>query len=84
MISTSTKCGPKPPKAERRVLVEELVERVAMFPDHLEVKIAGTPTMNVTLQEVGLTGGWSSRGVGGGTPTLTPRGAPAGEFPLAA
>ena len=71
-------------EAERRVLVEELVERVAMFPDHLEVTIAGTPTMNVTLQEVGLTGGWSSRGVGGQTRTLTPRGAPAGEFRLAA
>ena len=71
-------------ETERRVLVEELVERVAMYPDHLEVTIAGTPTMNVTLQEVGLTGGWSSRGVGGGSRTLTPRGAPSGEFPLAA
>lgn len=63
-------------EAERRVLVEELVERVAMFPDHLEVTIAGAPKMNVTLREVGLTGGWSSIGVGGPIPSLTTRPAP--------
>lgn len=34
---------------ERRILVEELVENVAIFPDHLEVSIAGAPKMNVTL-----------------------------------
>jgi len=61
---------------ERRILVEELVENVAIFPDHLEVSIAGAPRMNVTLQEVGLTGGLSSRGVGGPTPVLTTRPAP--------
>ena len=52
---------------ERRILVEELVENIAIFPDHLEVSITGAPKMNVTLQEVGLTGGLPSRGVGGGT-----------------
>jgi len=72
-------------EVERRVLVEELVERVAMFPDHLEVTIAGTPTMNVTLQEVGLTGGWSSRGVGGAIPVPTTRPAPlANAYSIAA
>ena len=37
---------------ERRVLVEELVEKVAVFPDHLEVTIAGAPRLNVGLAEV--------------------------------
>jgi hypothetical protein len=39
---------------ERRVLIEELVEAVAFFPDHLEVTIAGAPKLNVGLSEVGL------------------------------
>ena len=51
---------------ERRVLVEELVESVAMYPDHLEVTVSGAPRLNVTPEEVGLTGGWQFRGVGGG------------------
>src|SRR5271170_3002875 len=38
---------------ERRVLVEEMVEEVAIFPDHLEVKVAGAPRINVRLDEVG-------------------------------
>lgn len=54
---------------ERRVLVEELVESVSLFPDHLEVTIAGVPKLNVTLQEVGLRETLSSRGVGGATAT---------------
>jgi len=41
-------------EAERRVLVDELVEEVAVFADHLEVKVAGAPRINVTLEEVGL------------------------------
>ena len=69
---------------ERRVLVEELIESVALFPDHLEVTISGVPKLNVTLQEVGLRETLSSRGVGGATQTVTPRGAASGEFPLAA
>ena len=49
---------------ERRVLVEELVEQ---FPDHLEVKIAGAPRLNVRLSEVGLSGReLQNVGVGGG------------------
>jgi site-specific DNA recombinase len=51
---------------ERRVLVEELLESVAMYPDHLEVTVSGVPRLNVTLEEVGLTGGWQFSGVGGG------------------
>ena len=50
---------------ERRVLVEELLESIAMYPDHLEVTVSGAPRLNVTLEEVGLTGGWQFRGVGG-------------------
>ena len=41
-------------ETERRVLVDELVEEVAVFPDHLEVKVAGAPRINVRLDEVGL------------------------------
>ena len=51
---------------ERRVIVEELLESVAMYPDHLEVTVSGVPQLNVALEEVGLTGGWQFRGVGGG------------------
>jgi site-specific DNA recombinase len=51
---------------ERRVIVEELLESVAMYPDHLEVTVSGVPRLNVALEEVGLTGGWHFRGVGGG------------------
>ena len=40
--------------SERRVLIEELVEAVVVFPDHLEVQVAGAPPLNVTLAEVGL------------------------------
>ena len=40
--------------AERRVLVEELIEVVMVFPDHLEVRVVGAPPLNVTLAEVGL------------------------------
>ncbi len=52
--------------AERRVIVEELLESVAIYPDHLEVTVCGVPRLNVTLGEVGLTGGWQFWGVGGG------------------
>lgn len=40
--------------AERRVLIEELVEWVTVFPDHLEVTVTGTPALNVLYGEVGL------------------------------
>jgi len=39
---------------ERRVMVHELIESVTVFPDHLEVKMFGAPTLNVLLSEVGL------------------------------
>lgn len=39
---------------ERRVLVQELIEWVKVFPDHLEVKVSGAPPLNVLLSEVGL------------------------------
>ena len=39
---------------ERRVLVEELIEKVTVFPDHLEVKVTGAPPLNVLYGEVGL------------------------------
>lgn len=48
------------------MLVEELVEAIATFPDHLEVTVSGVPRLNVALDEVGLTGGWQFCGVGGG------------------
>jgi hypothetical protein len=35
-------------ESERRVLVEELVEKVAVFPDHLEATIAGAPTVKAS------------------------------------
>ena len=39
---------------ERRVLIEELLEAVTVYPDHLEVAVHGAPTINVLLGEVGL------------------------------
>jgi len=50
---------------ERRQLIDELVERVTVQPDHLQVKIHGAPQLNVALHEVGLRG--EIAGVGGGT-----------------
>ncbi len=52
---------------ERRALVDELVERVIVFPDHLEVGIFGAPKLNVTLSEVGLGTQSENACVGGGT-----------------
>lgn len=48
---------------ERRVLVHELVEEVALYPDHLEVTVTGAPRLNITLEEVGV----QNNGVRGGT-----------------
>jgi site-specific DNA recombinase len=39
---------------ERQVLVQELLESVTVFPDHLEVTVAGAPPVNVLYREVGL------------------------------
>jgi hypothetical protein len=55
-------------EAERKVLVKELVEKVVIFPDHLEVTIHGAPRLNVTYPEMGLSGPESQiRGVEGGS-----------------
>ena len=51
---------------ERRVLIDELLEGVTVFPDHLEVTVVGVPRLNVTLGEVGLKES-QIVGVGGGT-----------------
>jgi hypothetical protein len=55
---------------ERRVLIENLVEWIKVFPDHLEVKVVGSPSLNVTLREVGLKVP-ENVGVGGPTRTRT-------------
>ncbi len=52
--------------SERRVLVEEFVEWVTVFRDHLEVSVVGAPALNVLLGEVGLK---ESEIVGVGGPT---------------
>jgi len=52
--------------SERRVLVEEFLEWVTVFPDHLEVSVIGAPALNVRLGEVGLK---ESEIVGVGGPT---------------
>ncbi len=54
------------------MLVEELVEAVTIFPDHLDLKVAGAPRLNVHLGEVGLEESANS-GVGGG-PAPQPHG----------
>jgi hypothetical protein len=53
----------EPNTDEWRVLVQELDEEVALFPDHLEVAAAGGPRLNVTLEEAGV----QTSGVRGGT-----------------
>jgi hypothetical protein len=39
---------------ERRILVENLLEWIKVFPDHLEAKVVGSPQINVVFSEVGL------------------------------
>jgi len=41
---------------ERRVIIQNMVESVTVFPDHLEVKIVGNPALHVLYSEVGLKG----------------------------
>jgi hypothetical protein len=41
---------------ERRVIIENMVESVTVFPAHLEVKVAGSPALHVLYSEVGLKG----------------------------
>jgi hypothetical protein len=54
---------------ERRVLIEELVDVVTVFPDHLEVTVGGAPPLNVLYSEVGLK---ESENVGVGRGSSTP------------
>jgi hypothetical protein len=51
---------------ERRILVQNLLEWIKVFPDHLEVKVVGSPAFHVLLSEVGLKVP-ENVGVGGGT-----------------
>ena len=39
---------------ERRVIIENMVESITVFPDHLEVKVVGSPALHVLYSEVGL------------------------------
>jgi site-specific DNA recombinase len=41
---------------EKRVIIENMVESVTVFPDHLEVNIVGSPALHVLYSEVGLKG----------------------------
>jgi hypothetical protein len=41
-------------EGERRIFVENLVEWIKVFLDHLEVKVMGSPAINVLMSEVGL------------------------------
>src|SRR5215213_3271113 len=52
---------------ERRVLIEELLEAVTVYPGHLEVAVHGVRPINVLLSEVGLADQSGFAGVGGGT-----------------
>ncbi|MDE3043421.1 MAG: recombinase family protein, partial [Acidobacteriota bacterium] len=51
---------------ERRVLVEELVESVVVYPDHFEIRVHGAPPLTVLPGEVGMKGS-QIVGVGDGT-----------------
>ena len=54
----------EPSDAERRVLIDELLDRIIVYPDHLEVVVHGVPKINVLLSEVGLAESQNKR-VGG-------------------
>jgi DNA invertase Pin-like site-specific DNA recombinase len=53
-------------EAERRTLLDELLNQVTVQPDRLVVEIHGAPPLNVAFSEVGLKDS-NFRGVGGGT-----------------
>ena len=48
------------------MLIDELLDRIIVYPDHLEVVVHGVPKVNVLLSEVGLAESQNAR-VGGGT-----------------
>ena len=41
---------------EKRVIIENMVESVIVYPDHLEIKVVGSPALHVLYSEVGLKG----------------------------
>ena len=43
--------------AEKRILVEDMIDSVIIYPDQLTVQVAGAPPILVTLEEVDLTQG---------------------------
>ena len=43
--------------AERRALVEDLIDSVRVYPDRILVEVAGAPAFTIALDEVGLTQG---------------------------
>jgi site-specific DNA recombinase len=43
--------------SEQRILVEDLLDSIKIFPDQLTVQVSGAPPILVTLQEAGLRGG---------------------------
>jgi hypothetical protein len=52
----------------RECLSKKFVEKVAIFPDQLEVTVSGSPSLSVILSEVGLSVAQSEMlRVGGGT-----------------
>jgi hypothetical protein len=55
-------------RQERWVIASDLLDEISIYPDHLEVKVSGAPRMNVTLQEVGVTGGSAFQRVGEPSP----------------
>jgi hypothetical protein len=58
--------GKETTAAERRVLVEELLDGLAMYPDHLEVTVKA-PRLDVRAKRLVFgPGRWQFYGVGGG------------------
>lgn len=47
-------------EAERRILVQDLVDEVRLYPDGITVQVAGAPPILVLPEEVGLRPGSSS------------------------
>jgi site-specific DNA recombinase len=54
-------------ESERRILLDEYVSHVAVYRDHLEVEVNGSPRIFVALQEVGLRSSVENTGVEDGT-----------------
>ncbi len=60
--------------AEKRILVDDLVDAIYIHPNHLGVVLEGVPPLEVLPREVGLKAAeYENNGVGGATRTMTPR-----------